>query len=360
MLQYMAYDAVAVGEKEISWGLDDLETMLAEHDLDPVSCNILVAETEKPRFKPHKMVKVGDLDVGVTSIIGGGAVVPRTLKEREGIFLADPIASANETLKKMKKADVKILIAHVGQKKAEEWADSLSGYDVILVGYGGKQWREPKKQAGVILAATGARSNWFGEVTLTVEDGQITMFGGRSYELKQDGPVDDWVKSITWTKLELDEKGDRIRKTRNDRDADKRKAEAEKRAAERKAEASFIGGDKCAHCHVEIHSAWTETAHAHAFESIAESEDWENPECWSCHVVGYGTGTGHPANVLEPAMWNVQCEACHGEGTEHVRGAGRAKVNEKTCLRCHTKEWSPDWNYKEYLEKVVCTVASRH
>jgi len=368
-LQRMGYDVLAIGDKEISWGLDQLQDELLAHNLIAVSNNILDAETGETRFPPFQIVKAGHLKIGVTSAIGGSAVVPRTIKEKEGIELTDPIESSLNALKAMrkKKADVTVLIAHFGLKDAQTMSEQLSAFDVILVGHGGKREDVPTKEAGVILASTGTRSNWLGELTLTVDKRQILNFEGRSFELKQDdGPVDEFLKSVTWTKLELDEMGNRVRKAKK-KDAakattgdagEKGKVEAESASLDRSSK--FLGGDQCAICHEEIHEFWTRTPHASAFQTVAETEDWEKPECWNCHVVGFGVATGHPESALEPTLWNVQCESCHGMGTEHARGADRKKVDEATCRGCHTKEWSPDFDYKKSLSRVACTAAMKH
>ncbi|MFH1679737.1 MAG: multiheme c-type cytochrome [Candidatus Eisenbacteria bacterium] len=356
----MGYDALAIGDKEISWGLDELEVELNTYGLQPVSNNILDAETGKPRFEPYRIVKVGRLDVGVTATIGGTAVVPRTLVEREGIEIANPVARSREALDAMrkKKADVFVLIAHTGMDKAEELVDSLPGYDVILVGHEGRKLEEPKKEKGVLLAASGSRSSWLGEVTLTVQKGKILNSEGRSFELKQsDGPYDEFLREILWTKLELDENGNRV--ARKPQEKKQEEDESAVPAQERKIASAYTGGEKCGFCHADVQGFWSRTAHASAFKTIAESEDWEKPECWNCHVVGFGEKTGHSKTALDPVMWNVQCEACHGMGTEHLRGAERKRVDEATCRSCHTPEWSPDFDYQKYLKKISCAAARR-
>ena len=50
---------------------------------------------------------------------------------------------------------------------------------------------------------------------------------------------------------------------------------------------------------------------------------------------------------------NVQCEACHGPGKEHVSDftAPMNPVVESVCLKCHTEDNSPDFDFRRYLEK---------
>jgi len=363
-LERMGYHALAIGDKEISWGLDELEQELNAHNLPAVSNNIIDIGTGKTRFDPYRIVKVGRIKVGVTATIGGSAVIPSTLKEREGIEIEDPVARSRDVLEAMRKekADVFVLLAHMGLEKAGELVDSLPEYDVILVGHDGRKLEEPKKEKGVVLAASGSRSNSLGEVTLTVEKGEIRKVEGRSFDMKQDdGPYDEFLRKILWDALELDENGNRVARKLPETPETKESADQSAAAPpeEKVLAASHIGGGACALCHADVQAFWSTTAHAGAFKTIAESDDWEKPECWNCHVVGFGEKGGHSKTALDPGLWNVQCESCHGMGTEHARGAERKRVDEATCRKCHTEEWSPDFDYAKFLKKVSCAAGLR-
>ncbi len=359
-LAYMKYDVIALGDQEVAFGLDDLETLVGPYGLDLVNNNLMDGETGKYRFAPYKIVKAGRAKVGITSTIGGTAVIHRTLREKEGVTVTNPIEASREALKKLRKegVDLTVLLAHTGLREAEILADSIPGYDVILVGHGARSLEEPLKRSGAILAGTRARSDWLGDLTVVVEKKQVRSFEGTSFDMRQDdGPFDPYLRELTWTKLDLDEKGDRIRKKRGE--------EEKTSAADRKdraIEARYLGGETCANCHAEIYNHWLGTAHARAFETLAtgDDDDWNNPRCWNCHVVAFGQPGGHPRDELEPRLWNVQCEACHGMGTEHARGEEREKVGEKVCLRCHVKKWSPDFDYEKYASKIVCTSTKSH
>jgi hypothetical protein len=63
----------------------------------------------------------------------------------------------------------------------------------------------------VIIAPTAGGCAWLGELRLTVERKRIVAFEGRSYELGQDdGPIDEFLRELTYTKLELNEEGERV------------------------------------------------------------------------------------------------------------------------------------------------------
>lgn len=120
----------------------------------------------------------------------------------------------------------------------------------------------------------------------------------------------------------------------------------------------YVGAKKCKACHKAVHTAWAATKHANAFALLSETEQ-KDPKCIGCHT----TGTTAKGVLLE----GVQCESCHGAGGDYKSAkimskkkwkadpeahkkmavdAGLTYPNEKTCVKCHTKEGNP--NFKEF------------
>jgi len=132
---------------------------------------------------------------------------------------------------------------------------------------------------------------------------------------------------------------------------------------EEKAKFDYVGDAKCKMCHKDVHTSWLETKHAKAF-SVLSDEEKKKPECVKCHI----TGTTAAGELLE----GVQCEACHGPGSEYKSATimnkkkwaadpdGQLKLamekglimpTAEVCVRCHTPEGNP--NFKEFnFEKM--------
>jgi hypothetical protein len=102
------------------------------------------------------------------------------------------------------------------------------------------------------------------------------------------------------------------------------------------AEPVYIGADKCRMCHKVEHQSWSEQAHARALEAL-KPEDRARAECLSCHA------TGGRADLP-----GVQCEACHGPGSEYKSlkimqdhaaslAAGLVVPGAGLCRSCHEK-----------------------
>jgi hypothetical protein len=116
----------------------------------------------------------------------------------------------------------------------------------------------------------------------------------------------------------------------------------------------YIGDTACASCHAQAHSVFLGSKHAKAFEVLVKSGKNRDPECVSCHVVGFDSGRGFVDIQATPHLANVQCENCHGPRREHasnpsVKGEP-ASLN--ACVSCHYGQHSPDFNQQVYWQKI--------
>jgi len=117
---------------------------------------------------------------------------------------------------------------------------------------------------------------------------------------------------------------------------------AQEKAAETApaAEAQYIGADKCKMCHSKQYATWQKMKHSTAIEALS-AEEQKNAECIKCHVTGYQKPGGYESMEKTPKMVNVQCEACHGAGSNHMKAPMAEKkktINGKgvDCRECHS------------------------
>ena len=127
----------------------------------------------------------------------------------------------------------------------------------------------------------------------------------------------------------------------------------------------------CSVCHTEKFNGWKETKHAGAFTKHIEGmgSNHYREYCNSCHTLGFNTapeadngGFDDIARVvewafpetLEPGNFdamhkdlqlkaNIQCESCHGAGSEHVASGGNPELitmstSSGDCAQCHDSE----------------------
>jgi hypothetical protein len=121
----------------------------------------------------------------------------------------------------------------------------------------------------------------------------------------------------------------------------------------------YVGMDKCASCHKQAVAFWRTTVHAHAWKTLVDGGKQADYKCVGCHVTGYGevggTSLGHTQRLE-----NVQCEQCHGPGSDHVAAKGledppaiQRSTPSPVCTNCHNEHHSDTFNYNAYLRDIL-------
>jgi peroxiredoxin len=117
--------------------------------------------------------------------------------------------------------------------------------------------------------------------------------------------------------------------------------------------AGYSGSEACEICHESEHETWLFTKHARAFDTLVKHGDSTDPECVSCHVVGYGEPGGFIRTSDTPQLENVGCEACHGPGGTHLSDEPVEEPDyEKICVRCHNPEHSLGFDFATFLPRI--------
>jgi hypothetical protein len=121
----------------------------------------------------------------------------------------------------------------------------------------------------------------------------------------------------------------------------------------------YVGMDKCVSCHKSAAAFWRTTVHANAWRTLVDVGKQADYKCVGCHVTGYGevggTSLGHTQHLE-----NIQCETCHGAGSEHVAGKGledppaiQRMTPSPVCTNCHNEHHSDTFNYNAYLRDIL-------
>ena len=118
----------------------------------------------------------------------------------------------------------------------------------------------------------------------------------------------------------------------------------------------FVGTAACKTCHINEWKSWKETKHAHAYHTLEVAGHETDPECLTCHTVGFGVSSGFLSVEETPNHVDVGCENCHGAGSTHVEHPeqkGYGTIKKTFCVTCHTTENSPKFDIEVYFPKVV-------
>ena len=346
----LGYKVFGVAVNDLNYGLDYLRQMEKTYGYLWVNANLRKSTGGALIFPPYTVIDAGGLRLGIISVLGSSSKITTMSSTPDEFVVDSPRDALDKLLPELrKKCDVLVLLAQMTSTETRELLVGLgdaAGIDVCIEGQDVRQYRRLNKIGNVALLAANNQGKYVGQLDMTVNK--------RSHEI-QYGEV---------TMYELDEKSTETTAIR-DRVA-AFEAEAAKHAKEPvkddhprplgSAKEKFLGAAACSRCHADDYKVYSASAHARAWQTLVEKGQETNTECVTCHVVGYDHVNGFDRGDSENgrnALFNVQCEACHGYGTEHARDGKWVAAAKASCTTCHTQENSPKFEFASYWAKIA-------
>ena len=237
--------------------------------------------------------------------------------------------SSDEKL--VKKGMINILLS--GKPVAE--LKAVKGWDVIISS-SGEELNEPVASGKAVIVSGFPKGQKLGILSLKLNSkGKVIGSSHRWQALKQDVAEDPIVRAVL-----------------NEYDL---KVAALLKEEELKplSGGPYLGMESCVECHQSFVDSWKATKHSTAFATLERVGKSKDPECVKCHTVGFGEEGGFLSLKATPGLSGVQCESCHGPGREHAADFGPMRpLAVEICLKCHTAENSPLFDYQKYFEKI--------
>lgn len=357
---------------------------------------------------------------GLTLQVGVTAVVDPTLPEADRLgALGDPIAALRGQVKAMRDAGagLTVALAHGNRAFAEQIAREVDDLDLVVVGVvdGTERQRlgEPTGQlSGTFIVEPGEQLQSITHLTLSVAPGQsavprvdawvvqppralqeaeLARVQARLDKFTADASADPAFlarlrseRDTLKASLDAPPEGDAVAvfdqvkitcKLPTDGDAGTKLSSYNAWVAQQN-EAFFAGKRppapppgtpayagliECETCHEEAVAYWRTTVHAHAYQTLVDTNQQFDLACVSCHVTGFREPGGSEV-VENQGLRDVQCEVCHGAGSFHVDepeapkgGAShiRLEAPEEVCGKCHTPEHSDTFDYVAYMRDIL-------
>ena len=142
------------------------------------------------------------------------------------------------------------------------------------------------------------------------------------------------------------------------------------------ADGYYLGAEACRQCHSTAYNNESATRHFTTFDKdSAFFKGWTGagqPEsCLLCHTTGWDEdASNHGADEADyrKNLLGIQCEACHGPGSEHVKGGGdpskiTVDYSAELCGSCHTGSHHPtydEWKTSDHANALTTLKGSSH
>jgi len=373
-LKKMKYRAIGFGPDDLRLSSGELIAITADEGESgtPFVCaNVAILDRSlTPRLQ---IIEAAGKKIGVTAVLGTSELAKITSDE---IIKQPPEEALREVWQELDKqsCDLYVLLAHASLQESEELARKVPHFDVVVTAGGaGEPTYEAEKIAGTsaVIVQVGTKGMYVGVIGLFDDPNQplryqrvpldarfpdapemLQLLASYQDQLKAAGLEGLGVKPIPYP-----------------------------------IDRQFVGSEACIDCHDGDYAIWKKTSHGHALDSLTHPGERSevprhfDPECISCHVVGWNPQkyipyiSGYLGLKQTPHLPHVGCESCHGPGSAHVaaeNGEGnptqeaidwyREEVRlplaeaEKKCMECHDYDNSPDFHaegaFDRYWKKV--------
>ncbi len=340
-------DAVGVGERDLRYGIAYLTENARANKLPVVCANLVYKATSKPVFPASVVVQKGGVKVGFFGLITDkGDLGPA----RDSLTALEPAGAARRAIADLRKrgATVVVALSTLGRTEGEDLCTAVDGIDVMIVGR-----NTPLIQQGRLIKATlavygGEQGQYVGRTVVTLAPGGKKVASSAAEVIELGPALPDKPEIQSLVKQFEDNLNERTRKVEKEQAAQRALTSAENNPDR------YVGVAVCERCHKAETEQWKTTAHARAWKTLVDAKKENDADCVSCHVVGYKKPGGFQSIVITPAMSNVQCENCHGMGTQHeAYTTSPRRVTEATCGQCHTASNSPAFSFAVYQPHIL-------
>ena len=174
----VGYDAMTVGNHEFDFGAKNLFEIEKKLNYPMLAANI--TKDGKEVFKPYIIKEMAGAKVGIFGLATPETAYKTHPDNVKGYVFGDIVKSAQatvDTLKNKEKADVIIMIGHLGLYEGQDTSDSVAknvkGIDLIVDGHSHTTTDAGVKEGDTLIVSTGSSLKNIGKVELTLENNKV-------------------------------------------------------------------------------------------------------------------------------------------------------------------------------------------
>ncbi|MEL7369767.1 MAG: multiheme c-type cytochrome [Myxococcota bacterium] len=370
--------AMAVGERDLAFGLQTLRSLASRANVTLLSANLISVNGQTRPFASHIIVPVDGLKVG---FVGASATLvddpARQVYAAAGLRALPEGPAVLEAARAARSAgaDFVVGLLHIGEARAIDLLDSLpsDSLDFAIVGHDravSPLRLNAGRRRGFVQA--GERGKWVVAIEAEIRPGaqQVVDDGLLNTHRRQREELDRAIEAArdSSRKERLVRRRARLDQTEHQpsqpghhlhvdlievsEDLDVSPSMQTLYAAYQTELAAladvdvtsgqlhYVGSKACGQCHERAFAHWKKTGHARAWKTMVRTRQTSNLDCVGCHVTGFERAGGPRRLVDLKPFRNVGCEACHGPGSAHAENPEMAldypdSVPEQVCAECH-------------------------
>jgi sulfur-oxidizing protein SoxB len=164
---------------EFAYGPENFKRIVDKLNFPMIAINCYRKNSDKLVFPPFHIMDIEDLRVGVIGI--AATIVDKTMPESfsEGIYFTlgnKELPKYVRQLRETEKADLIIVLSHLGYPQDLKLAEEVDGIDVLLSGHTHNRLYKAVSVNNTILMQSGCHGSFVGRLDLKVRNGRIHSY----------------------------------------------------------------------------------------------------------------------------------------------------------------------------------------
>jgi hypothetical protein len=382
-LRAMKYAAVGFGPGDLRLPAEELVAGVAAVGDQPtpfVSANVGLLGLDAGITPKFRVVEVGGLKIGITSVFGDQELARIKNADVEFAPAGESLAKAAAELAKAG-CDHQVLLAFASPEETKKLAERFPQFDFVVTSGGAEEPPAQPEKLPPHRAVPGAapvdrhllelgHKGMFAVVIGLFDDPAHPIRAQRVPLDARWGEAEEMIRLLASYQAQLETLGLAGLGLSPGRHPTGRR---------------FAGSAACAECHKASFEVWTNSSHASALTTLENQTPRRDgdPECLSCHVVGWAPQKFQPYEggfmgvSVTPQLAQQGCENCHGPAAAHASaelGQVRVPAADKerlraelhldidspqakqrvinNCLECHDLDNSPQFDFDTYWPQV--------
>ena len=351
----LQFHALNLGAREAALSASQLESLASDTRARLVSANVVEATSGELFFPAFRMIDSQNQKVAVIGLLDPDSAEASLGEGLEVQPMEVTLSNLLPALHKDHRPDLTVLLAFTNEEKMRSLAKRFYELDIILGGDVPQPSQEMIIENESIILFTTNEARAVGDLHFSIDKDRISS-PKFDIHLMEDGIPQSadllalskaYRELIRSTKLEIDTPG----------------ASDQSRIPGVGSGHDFVGSAACFSCHPASAKKWRESAHSRAFASLLHGGTDADPNCISCHTIGFGEISGYRRAFGKDKLTDVGCESCHGPGSEHVRQRSLGDpaqvafhyrtLGASDCTKCHHGEFSRPFKWEEFWPKII-------
>ncbi|MHC1729873.1 MAG: bifunctional UDP-sugar hydrolase/5'-nucleotidase [Syntrophobacteraceae bacterium] len=171
-MNYLKYDAMALGNHEFDWGRKVLDTIIASSAFPVLSANISERGGRKMKgVTPYVIIRKKNVRIAIIGITTPETVYTTKPGNLTGLSFAAPEKILPLLIKQVraKGASLVVVLSHIGLDADRELARNVKGIDIIIGGHSHTAVTDPVVESGTIIVQAGSYGQYLGVLDVSFD-----------------------------------------------------------------------------------------------------------------------------------------------------------------------------------------------